>query len=282
MSGGADGRSWTVVRVAWLALACAGVFGAYLAVLFLAQRSMLFPIPAYVPEDPDADAEIVQIKGFDTEASGLFLAPRAAAGRAPLMIFMHGNGELADDWVRGFEPPRKWGVAVLLVEYPGYGRAPGAPSEKSIMEAVRAAYDWATADPRIDPNRIVAYGRSLGGGAAARLAVDRKVAVLILESAFTSVADFAARFVAPAFLIRDRFDNRKTLASYRGPLLMFHGRLDTIVPIAHGRELVALVPGARLEELNCGHNDCPRQWDTIEAFLRDAGVIYRRQEGSKD
>ena len=137
-------------------------------------------------------------------------------------------------------------------------------------------YDWAQHDPRIDATRIVSYGRSLGGGAAARLAVDRKVAALILESAFTSVADFAARFLAPSFLIRDRFDSRKTLASYRGPLLMIHGRLDTIVPIEHGRELVALVPGARLEELNCGHNDCPRQWDTIEAFLRAAGVLNRR------
>lgn len=263
-------------RLAWLALASAGVIGAYLAVLFLVQRSLLFPIPAYVPEDPGDRAEIVPIKGFDTEASALFLAPRTTVERAPLMIFMHGNGELADDWIESFEVPRAWGMAALLVEYPGYGRAPGSPSEKSITEAVRAAYDWAAADPRIDPDRIVAYGRSLGGGVAARLAVDRKVAALILESAFTSVADFAARFLAPAFLIRDPFDTRKTLASYRGPLLLIHGRLDTIVPIEHGRELAALVPGARFHELDCGHNDCPRQWGTIELFLRGAGVFDRR------
>ena len=105
--------------------------------------------------------------------------------------------------------------------------------------------------------------------------MDRKVAALILESAFTSVADFAARFLAPSFLIRDRFDNRKALASYRGPLLMIHGRLDTIVPIEHGRELSKLVPGTRLEELDCGHNDCPRQWKTIMRFLRDAGVMAK-------
>jgi fermentation-respiration switch protein FrsA (DUF1100 family) len=188
---------------------------------------------------------------------------------------MHGNGELADYWTGEFDEPRAWGVGVLLVEYPGYGRAPGAPSEKSITESVRALYAWAQNDPRIDPMRIVSYGRSLGGGAAARLAVDRKVGALILESAFTSVADFAARFLLPSFLIRDRFDTRTALASYRGPLLMIHGRLDTIVPIEHGRELSKLVPGATLRELSCGHNDCPRQWDTIEVFLRDAGVIKR-------
>jgi fermentation-respiration switch protein FrsA (DUF1100 family) len=210
------------------------------------------------------------------EAYALFLPPRGQQGRAPLLMFMHGNGELADYWAREFDEPRAWGVAVLLVEYPGYGRAPGAPSETSITESVRTLYEWAQNDPRIDSARIVPYGRSLGGGTAARLAVDRKVAALILESAFTSVADFAARFLAPAFLIRDRFDTRTTLASYRGPLLMIHGRLDTIVPIEHGRELSKLVPGAQLEELSCGHNDCPRQWDTIEAFLRQAGVIHRR------
>ena len=125
------------------------------------------------------------------------------------MIFMHGNGELADYWVREFEPPRAWGVGGAVGRIPGYGRAPGSPSEKSITEAARAAVRLGAADP--DRSRADrAYGRSLGGGAAARLAVDRKVAALILESAFTSVADFAARFLAPSFLIRDRFDNRKS------------------------------------------------------------------------
>ena len=262
-------------RLAWLTLAATGVAGAYLGLLFLVQRSLLFPIPASVPGDPGAHAEVVRIKAFDTEASGLFLAPRPAAGRAPLIIFMHGNAELADDWIPEFEPPRTWGVGVLLVEYPGYGRAPGAPSEKSITEAVQAAYDWAAADPRIDSTRIVAYGRSLGGAAAARLAVDRKVAALILESAFTSVADFAASFLMPSFLVRDPFDNRQSLRAYRGPLLVIHGRLDAVVPISHGRELADHVPGARLHELDCGHNDCPRQWDTIASFLAAAGVIHR-------
>jgi uncharacterized protein len=277
-----------MARYAWLLIVPLAIGLAYLAVLYLAQRSMLFPMPPGIFDAPPAGAEEVRVTFDGGEAYALFLppdspklqrsegGPRGQQGNAPLLMFMHGNGELADYWTREFDEARAWGIGVLLVEYPGYGRAPGAPSEKSITESVRALYDWAQHDPRIDATRIVAYGRSLGGGAAARLAVDRTVAALILESAFTSVADFAGRFLAPSFLIRDRFDSRKTLASYRGPLLMIHGRLDTIVPIAHARELVALVPGARLEQLNCGHNDCPRQWDTIAAFLRDASVISRR------
>ena len=260
-------------RYVWLLIVPAVIAAAYLALLFVAQRSMLFPMPPQVPPGPPQGAEEVRVKFDGGEAYALYLPPREPRGPAPLLIFTHGNGELADYWTEEFEAPRTWGVGVLLVEYPGYGRAPGSPSEKSITESILALYDWAATDARVDPKRIVPYGRSLGGGAAARLAVNRTVAGLILESTFTSVIDFAAGYMAPAFLVRDPFDSRKTLASYRGPLLVIHGRNDTIVPIGHGRELASLVPGAIVHELNCGHNDCPRDWRTIGTFLRDIRVL---------
>ena len=259
-------------RWLWLAAVPLLIAAGYLALLFVMQRSMLFPMPPPMSGDPGGSAEVVRVNSGGGEAYGLFLPPRAA-GPAALIMFMHGNGELADYWVDEFDVPREWGFGVLLVEYPGYGRAPGSPSETSIGEATRALYDWAAKDPRVDPARIVAYGRSLGGGAAVQLALERPVAAMILESAFTSVADFAARFMAPAFLIRDRFDSRTALASYRGPLLVIHGQRDDIVPFAHGKELASIVPGAQFRELPCGHNDCPRDWRTIALFLRDAKLV---------
>ena len=260
-------------RYAWFLLVPVVIAAAYLALLFVAQRSMLFPMPPQVPPRPPEGAQEVRVKFDGGEAYALYLPPREASGPAPLLMFMHGNGELADYWTEEFMVPRAWGAGVLLVEYPGYGRAPGSPSEKSITESVLALYDWATHHPHIDEKGIVPYGRSLGGGAAVRLAVNRPVAGLILESTFTSVADFAAGYMAPAFLVRDPFDSRKTLAAYRGPLLVLHGRNDTIVPIAHGRELASLVPGAIFHELNCGHNDCPRDWRTIGAFASSVGIL---------
>jgi fermentation-respiration switch protein FrsA (DUF1100 family) len=215
----------------------------------------------------------VHVKFDGGEAYALYLAPRGSGARAPLLIFTHGNGEIVDYWTEEFDVAREWGIGVLLVEYPGYGRAPGSPSERSITESLAALYDWAAHDARIDATRIVPWGRSLGGGAAVRLAVNRPIAGLILESTFTSVADFARGYLAPSFLVRDPFDSRKTLASYRGRLLVMHGRNDTIVPIAHGRELAGLVPGAIFHELNCGHNDCPRDWNIIRAFLKTCGAL---------
>jgi fermentation-respiration switch protein FrsA (DUF1100 family) len=260
-------------RYVWLLIVPVALAVAYLALLFIAQRSMLFPMPPQVPPGPPEGAEEIRIKFDGGEAYALYLPPRATSGAAPLLVFTHGNGELADYWTEDFMVARTWGVGVLLVEYPGYGRAPGSPSEQSITESMLVLYDWAANSPRVDATRIVAYGRSLGGGAAARLAVRRPVAGLILESTFTSVADFAAGYMAPSFLVRDRFDSRTTLASYRGPLLVIHGVHDTLVPVAHGRELAAIVPGAKFHELNCGHNDCPRDWPTIGKFLIDTRIL---------
>ena len=264
-----------MARYAWLVVVPLAVAALYLAFLFMMQRSMLFPAPQQVPHGPPGGVEEVRVTHEDGEAYALFLLPIGAPGPAPapLLMFMHGNGELADYWTEEFETARRWGVGVLLVEYPGYGRARGAPSEKSITESALALYDWAARDPRIDPDKIVAYGRSLGGGAAVRLAVNRPVAGMILESTFTRVADFAARFMAPALLIRDPFNSRESLAKYRGPLLVLHGRNDTIVPFAHGKELAGLVPGAQFVDLNCGHNDCPRDWRSISDFLRSTDVL---------
>ena len=255
-------------------IAIGALVGLYFAALYFAQRSLLFPAPTGSLAPDSGRAEVVHLSVDGGIAVSLFLAPtRKSHGPAPLILFTHGNAELADDWVSAFEDVNGWGWAVLLVEYPGYGRSAGTPSEGSINEAVLAAYDWAERDPRVDSARIVPYGRSLGGGPAVRLAAERHAPALILESSFTSVRDFAARFLAPSFLVRDPFDNLDLLRSYGGPLLVVHGSRDEIVPIAHGRAIAAAVPGAEFHEVPCGHNDCPRPWQLISAFLKKNGLM---------
>jgi fermentation-respiration switch protein FrsA (DUF1100 family) len=189
-----------------------------------------------------------------------------------LLLFGHGNGELIDYWPGEFREPRTWGMAVLLVEYPGYGRSAGRPSERAIRDAFVAAYDWAAAEHDIDADRIVGYGRSLGGGAVGRLSLERSLAALIFESAFSSTRPFARGFGAPGFLVRDPFDNVEALRAFDGPALVIHGARDEVIPVTHGRTL-ASAAGVPLHELACGHNDCPRAWPLIEQFLADNDLL---------
>jgi hypothetical protein len=258
-----------------LGLILAALLIAYWTLLFLAQRSLLFPAPlvAGAPARP-ADAEQVWLatEGGRIEA-WLLPATGPASGATALILFAHGNGELIDLWPAQFDEPRSWGAAVLMVEYPGYGRSGGQPSETAITHTMLAAYDWARSRPDVDPDRIVAYGRSFGGGAACVLAARRPVAALVLESTFTSVRAFARGLGAPAFLVRDPFDNLAVLRKYRGPVLILHGSHDEVVASSQGQALAAAAPHAELHLLPCGHNDCPRQWGLVHAFLERRGLL---------
>ena len=133
--------------------------------------------------------------------------------------------------------------------------------------------------PGIDATRIIPYGRSLGGSAAAILAAERSAPALILESAFTSARAFARQFGAPAFLVRDPLDTLAAVRRFPGPVLVLHGDHDEVVPFDHGRTLAATSPRATFRPLPCGHNDCPRPWAEVRRFLDDHGLSRARADG---
>ena len=124
-----------------------------------------------------------------------------------------------------------------------------------------------------DPERIVAYGRSLGGGVVAELAAARPLAALGLESSFASLPRLVSELGWPSWLLRDRFVPEQALADFAAPVLLVHGWRDEVIGIGHAHSLRAALPQAQLLELDCGHNDCPRPWPAWLALLAEAGVL---------
>jgi pimeloyl-ACP methyl ester carboxylesterase len=263
-------------------------FGALLllaaAAVHWLQRWATFPSPPLAAARPAAlgdaggEAMWLEANGNRTEA---WLLPAATDGRAPLLIYTHGNGELIDFWAGEFAPLRAAGIHVLLVEYPGYGRSRGRPSEASITATLLAAYDRLRQDPRVDAARIAGHGRSLGGGAIAQLAARRPMAALVLESTFTSLADIIRGFGIPDWLITNSFDTRAALATFDRPVLLLHGRSDVNIPVTHAEALEKAIPRATLRLMDCGHNDCPRQWDVVLGFLAGNGVCRRSTQEAR-
>jgi pimeloyl-ACP methyl ester carboxylesterase len=264
----------------------AAAYAAFLCALFFMQDSFIYPgvknrVEPAAPPTPGA--ELLKIATPLGTIEAVFLPATASdTTQMPVVIFGHGNGEVIDYWTTALDGFRERGIGVLLVEYPGYGRSTGSPSEKSIRGAMDAAYDRIAADPRIDHTRIFGFGQSLGGGAICLLARDRPLRALILESTFTSLDTFTAGYWSPAFLLRDHFDNLSTVEHFSGPLLVIHGRFDHLIPWQEGQRLAAASSRSTFRVYDCGHG-CwdPAHlpfWQDATPFLRSAGIpLLERQ-----
>ena len=266
----------------------AGFYAVWCAILFLCQRAVLFPAGMASAPDVPRPPEGFTVLHFETPGGtveGWYRPPPGSGpGRAgPLMIFTHGNAETIDTATAEMAAVSGLGYGLLALEYPGYGRSRGRPTRESIGAAVVAAYDRIRSRPEIDPDHIVACGRSLGGAAACILADARPLAALILVSSFTRVQEFTRRYLIPPFLLRDPFDNLSILQRLKIPVLVVHGENDTMIPVSHGRRLRQAAASSRLVLYPCDHNDCPPDWrlfwSDVSRFLDDFRVRPRSAPG---
>jgi fermentation-respiration switch protein FrsA (DUF1100 family) len=267
-------------RVRWLLLLLALMVPGMLGLVWL-QRRLLYPGALVgAPARPPVEAEVGHLATDQAPVEWLFLPGDGVSEEAPgpVVLFAHGNGEIVDLWVRPLAPYRRLGVSVAMAEYRGYGRTGGSPTEARLTADFRALRERVAEDPRVDPARVVVHGRSLGGGVVCSLLRTRPPAAVVLESTFTSIPDIAAGMRVPGFLLVERWESERALRAYDGPVLVFHGLRDQVVPVEHGRRLAE---AAQTEPVlyRAGHNDLPPTaqeadyWDRIEAHLRQAGVL---------
>lgn len=254
------------------------IYAAWLGLLYIGQDRMLFmPTLARALPDSEAPAGLRRL-WLDTPGGRVeaWLRLPAQPGPAPLAVVFHGNAETIDTAQDLAESWLDRGYAVLMPEYRGYGRSAGAPSQAAIAADAEAFLAQAVAFPEIDATRAVYHGRSLGAAVAAQLALRRKPRGLVLQSTFTSVASFAARYGAPPFLVRNPFRTDRALAGLAIPVLILHGGEDTIIPASHARALAKIGSPRTLIELRGNHNDFPLDEDAyreaVDEWLRDFGL----------
>jgi fermentation-respiration switch protein FrsA (DUF1100 family) len=199
----------------------------------------------------------------------------------PLLLFFHGNaGNLSDRADLVLELANRLPAQVFVVGYRGYGRSEGKPTEDGLFLDARAAWRFLTDDRGVPGERIVVFGKSLGGAVAVDLAMDVDAAGLIVESSFTSIPEMAARHYpfVPKFLIRTQMNSLSKIGMVSCPKLFVHSRADEVVPYELGRKLYesASQPKAFHEVVGAGHNET---WlvggapyiEAISGFLSDAG-----------
>lgn len=216
------------------------MYALYLGLLFLVQRWMIFP--GQFRDPPDISTAVLDATGGRALSS-------ARAGKSwwfagdphrPALAVFHGNGEIIEDWLATAANLRSQGYNVLLVEYPGYGGSPGAPTHTTLIENARRAMN--EAKPLHD-GPWIAVGISLGTGVATALARDGSFDAVALIAPYSSMTAMATRRLAPGFLVRDRFDNLAALHGFIKPVLIIHGKKDRSIPPAMASQVAAVCAG---------------------------------------
>lgn len=210
-------------------------------------------------------ADGARLRGWLVKGSGM---------PAPLVIYFGGNAEEVS-WLAGVAGQfADW--SLLLVNYRGYGESEGRPGEKELFQDALAIYDYAKLRPDVNPERVVAMGRSLGSGVAVHLAAHRSLRGVVLVSPYDSIAEVGRRhypFLPVSLMLRHRFDSLALAPKVEAPLLCLVATEDRIIPAAHSRILFEAWRGAKTwrEVPRSDHDSIsgePGYWRSIEEFLK--------------
>jgi len=251
------------------------VLGLLYAGLVLGEsRFIYFPTRELTASPADAGLEFENVNFNAEDDVGLHGWWVPGRNEDVTLLWFHGNAGNLGDRVDLLELLHdELDIGVFMVDYRGYGRSEGAPSEAGLYADARAALEAAESHAGVGADEIVVFGQSLGAAVAVELATEHRVRGVVLEAAFTSIPDMARHsywFLPVWPLLRTTFDSESRIAGIGAPLLMLHGADDNIVPLDMGRTLFAAAEEPKEFNLveGAGHNDVYLTADYI-ATLRD-------------
>jgi uncharacterized protein len=231
-------------RLRVLALTLLALYACALAVLFVNQRSLLYPA-----SDRRSTAAEAGLSGFQDLVLTTPDGERLVAWWKPpqpgkaLILYFHGNGSsLWNERLRA-QALTASGRGLLMISYRGYSGSTGSPTEVGLHTDARTAHDWVRQS--YEASRLVAYGESLGTGVAVRLASEQPLAGLILDAPYTSTADVASLtywYVPVSWLMLDQFRSLDIIQKVKAPILILHGTDDRTIPVAFGEQLFEAAP----------------------------------------
>lgn len=256
---------WLLPLVAYAGLA--------LYAWLMADRYIFLPQPpSYGPSD-----DWVRVTASDGATLCAVHLPNPAARFT--LLYSHGNAEDLGDVLPLLRELHDLGFGVFAYDYRGYGLSSGKPSTRGACLDVIAAYRCLTETLGVPPERVVPYGRSVGGGPSVHLAATERVGGLILQSTFTSAFVVMTRVTILPF---DRFRNLALMRQVRCPVLVMHGRRDGVIPFSHGVRLYARAPEPKrclwLDDV--GHNSFPGGREAeFRAALREFEAVLAAYHG---
>ena len=236
------------------------VYGTFCLLLYLNQEKLIyFPDSTVLLTPNSVGLEFREhwIETKDGERLHAWWLPSAEAD-APIVLFLHGNAGNISHRMDSLRLFHELGLSTLIIDYRGYGLSSGRPGEPGTYQDAQAAYDFLQTHYRAAAQRLIIFGRSLGGGVATWLANHNACSGVIIESSFLSIPTMGQEiypWMPIRWLSRIHYDNAARMASLSCPVLVIHSRDDDLVPFRHGQQLHALGASPKFFlEISGSHN----------------------------
>jgi alpha-beta hydrolase superfamily lysophospholipase len=227
--------------------------------------NLFYPRPAAPAKHPAPNT----FDGTIPVAEGIVLGYRYFhAPDKPVIVYFHGNGEIASDYDLIAPIYQQAGAGLLVIDYRGYGWSTGTPLTSQLLpDALKALGAVPTILQQHGAKNppLFIKGRSLGSAPAVYLALMQPDMLrgLMLDSAY---ADAPSLFRRLGIALPDKIQDDIALPLYNVqkmqqihlPLLVLHGENDTLIPAAQGQALYDASPATdkRLVLISrAGHND---------------------------
>jgi fermentation-respiration switch protein FrsA (DUF1100 family) len=246
----------------------------------------------YYPDAPNSD-DPIPFESAMLETSDhqrihvwLMLQPANISHKVPTLIYFHGNaGNMGFRLQNAAQMYASCGINVLMMDYRGYGKSTGIPTETGLRIDASTVLSYAVKHPRLQGSPIVAFGRSLGGAVGLDLAqrFPDDVKAIILENTFLSISAMVDKLMplvaSLKFLVlRIGWHSDKSIVNLTQPIMFISGSYktsygvevailqcfsvgdnDELVPTSHMKKLYDLASKAKVRDFYAvaggTHND---------------------------
>ncbi len=237
--------------------------GTVVAMLWVLQRQLIY-FPDATPVPPAADvvagARDVTLHTADGLELGAWFVPATGPLDTGMAVLVApGNGGNRTGRAEFAQELSRRGLAVLLMDYRGYGGNPGHPTEDGLAADADAAAQALQALGYPTP-RTLYFGESLGTGVVAALQARQPPAGMVLRSPFTELADVGAHhypWLPVRALLRDQFPVVEHLATSDVAVTVVYGDRDSVVPSVLSARVADQAPSLaeRVVLARADHND---------------------------
>ena len=155
------------------------------------------------------------------------------------ILFLHGNAGSLENRIYKLNHFENFDLNFLIIAWRGFSGNSGKPNEKGLYDDAKSAVNWLKSKG-IKEENIILYGESLGSAVAIEIAQNKKFAGIVLESPFTSMVEMGKKyysFFPVSLLLKDRYESINKIKNIHIPVLVMHGKKDSIVPFEMGKKI---------------------------------------------